>query len=295
MSDSESLEDLQELIACPGLYREITVPRQHVNNKAALTNTLEHLCNKLPWIERLDVVTKPAPAAKELDVPDTADQIDPDDDFKRENYFYRLGQAAVLVAIPKLHQLGVPTKRPADYFAEMVKTDEQMGKIKQHLVETQQRLTLRERARQMRERRKFGKQTQQAVLQARKAEKRQLTDAIKASRKKFGKDHDGTLDQILGEYRDTPDKQKPGFNRAKDVANRRKINYQRDYKNKKYGHGGQKKRSKRNTAESFSGGARKDFNPAKHQAKPKKLSALRKNRGKSGKPKGKKRIGGAKR
>lgn len=60
------------------------------------------------------------------------------------------------------------------------------SQVKKHLVETQQRLALRERARQMREKRKFGKQTQLAVLQARKAEKRRLTEAIKASRKKSG-------------------------------------------------------------------------------------------------------------
>ncbi|KAF8569163.1 hypothetical protein P879_08085, partial [Paragonimus westermani] len=188
---------------------------------------------------------------------------------------YRLAQAAVLVAIPKLHELGVPTKRPSDYFAEMVKSDEHMNKIKQHLVEAQQRLALRERARQMREKRKFGKQTQQAVLQARREDKRKLTEAVKASRKKSGKNQEEVLEKILGEYRN--EHEKGGFHRPKDIANRRKFNVRRDFKNKKYGHGGQKKRSKRNTVESAGSGAllRRDFNPLKHQAKSGKTGKMR--------------------
>ncbi|KAF6770050.1 hypothetical protein AHF37_11840 [Paragonimus kellicotti] len=76
----------------------------------------------------------------------------------------------------------------------MVKSDEHMNKVKQHLVEAQQRLALRERARQMREKRKFGKQTQQAVLQARREDKRKLTEAVKASRKKSGRSLFGLMD-----------------------------------------------------------------------------------------------------
>ncbi|VDP89483.1 unnamed protein product [Echinostoma caproni] len=98
------------------------------SDQPALENILKHIENKLPWIERLDIVTPPAPASKELDVENDSEKIDPDDDFKRENYFYRIGQAAVLKAIPQMHALGVPTKRPADYFAEMVKSDEHMDK-----------------------------------------------------------------------------------------------------------------------------------------------------------------------
>lgn len=42
---------------------------------------------------------------------------------------YRQAQAAVLQAIPKLSKLGIQTKRPMDYFAEMAKSDNQMQKV----------------------------------------------------------------------------------------------------------------------------------------------------------------------
>jgi hypothetical protein len=34
-----------------------------------------------------------------------------------------------MAAIPKLHKLGIATKRPEDYFAEMVKTDDHMQRV----------------------------------------------------------------------------------------------------------------------------------------------------------------------
>jgi len=42
---------------------------------------------------------------------------------------HRQAQAAVLEGIPRLHKLHIPTKRPEDYFAEMVKSDEHMKKV----------------------------------------------------------------------------------------------------------------------------------------------------------------------
>jgi len=43
---------------------------------------------------------------------------------------HRQAQAAVLEGIPRLHKLNILTKRPDDYFAEMVKSDEHMKKVK---------------------------------------------------------------------------------------------------------------------------------------------------------------------
>jgi rRNA-processing protein EBP2 len=50
-------------------------------------------------------------------------------DFHRETLFHRQAQAAVLIAIPKLKEQGMKTKRPDDYFAEMAKSDQHMQKV----------------------------------------------------------------------------------------------------------------------------------------------------------------------
>ena len=46
-------------------------------------------------------------------------------------------EASVLEALPRLQSMGVRTKRPDDYFAQMAKTDAQMNKIRQKLVSKQ--------------------------------------------------------------------------------------------------------------------------------------------------------------
>ena len=45
------------------------------------------------------------------------------------NFSYRQAQAAVNIALPKLKKLDVATRRPDDYFAEMVKTDDHMQRV----------------------------------------------------------------------------------------------------------------------------------------------------------------------
>lgn len=45
-------------------------------------------------------------------------------------FSYKQAQLAVMEAIPKLHKLGVATQRPADYYAEMAKSDDHMKKVK---------------------------------------------------------------------------------------------------------------------------------------------------------------------
>lgn len=42
---------------------------------------------------------------------------------------YQQAQSAVVIGLRKLEELEVPTTRPDDYFAEMVKTDDHMRKV----------------------------------------------------------------------------------------------------------------------------------------------------------------------
>ena len=44
-------------------------------------------------------------------------------------YSYCQAQVAAKEALSKLRNLGIPTERPEDYFAEMVKSDNHMQKV----------------------------------------------------------------------------------------------------------------------------------------------------------------------
>ena len=51
----------------------------------------------------------------------------------------------------------MPTQRPEDYYAEMVKTDDHMRRVRQCLLGRQKVLEHKEKARKMRELKKYGK------------------------------------------------------------------------------------------------------------------------------------------
>ena len=72
-----------------------------------------------------------------------------------------------------------PFTRPADYFAEMVKSDAHMERIRQRLLDESAGMKRAEEKRREREGKKFGKQVQVAKLQERQKAKRDTLDKIK--------------------------------------------------------------------------------------------------------------------
>lgn len=223
---------------------------------------------KLPWVERLDIVNPPAPLAPELalQLQDTADrranqakgnkklpQYKPGEDpvvndFKRETMFHRQAQAAVIDGISRLKKLSLKTIRPEDYFAEMVKTDDHMHKIRENLARKQQAAQRSEKVRQLRQQRKVGKQMQIEATLKKHSEKKKMLDEVKKYRKGIRKDLD-FLD----------DKKKPGnrgnSNNGKNSNNQSNSRSKRGLermkqKNSKFGFGGKKKGMKLNTKES---------------------------------------------
>lgn len=152
-------------------------------------------------------------------------------DFRREMIFHRQAQSAVVEGIKKLHALGVPTKRPDDYFAAMVKTDVHMQKVRSNLMAKQQGQAKSERIKQIREQRKIGKMMQRQARVQRDTEKRDMLDKIKKFRK-------GKLKNL-----DFLDDDKKGGH-TQNSKDKRKARDQR------FGFGGKKRGMKKNTKES---------------------------------------------
>ena len=103
---------------------------------------------------------------------------DVEDDLNRELAFYAQSLSTVNEARTLLKKEGVSFSRPADYFAEMVKSDEHMGKIKQKLIDTAASKKAAADARRQRDLKKFGKQVQVAKLQERDKAKRETLEKI---------------------------------------------------------------------------------------------------------------------
>lgn len=234
---------------------------------------LDSLILELPWVERLDMTNDLAPLAPELSIqierheqkrenmfkgnkkiPYVMPEADPVlNDFKREIIFYRQAQTAVRDGVAKLKELGIPTKRPDDYFAEMAKSDDHMQKIRKHLVAKQEGQQKSERIRQLREQRKMSKVIQREVLEKKQADKTKMLKDLKAYRKGKLKNLDFLED----------DKKKGGGGNKRNPRNQQ-PNKNRQEKNKKFGFGGKKKGIKRNTKDSA--GDLKDFSMKKNRA-----------------------------
>jgi rRNA-processing protein EBP2 len=156
---------------------EDVVPHQRltINNTAALstsTKRISFITHLTPFSEHNSLVS-----AEDIEVPDA------NDDLNRELAFYKVAQSAALQARTLLKKEGVNFTRPGDYFAEMVKTDEHMGKIKKKLYDEAASKKAAAEARKQRDLKKFGKQVQVAKLQQRAKEKREALEKINALKK----------------------------------------------------------------------------------------------------------------
>lgn len=153
----------------------VTHQRLTINNSAAINSSLKRInfiTSKTPFSEHNSLVS-----TEELDVPDVHD------DLNRELAFYKVCQAAAMSARGTLKKEGIPFTRPGDYFAEMVKNDEHMDKIKKKLYDEAAGKKAAAEARRQRDLKKFGKQVQVAKLQQRAKEKRETMEKINTLKK----------------------------------------------------------------------------------------------------------------
>ncbi|KTB10490.1 rRNA-processing protein EBP2 [Nakaseomyces glabratus] len=205
-----------------------------INNTKALKHSLERI--QLPWAKHSFEEHQSVTSETNTD----EGMKDIYDDTERELAFYKQSLDAVNIAKEKLKKLKVPFKRPLDYFAEMVKNDEHMDKIKHKLVQEASEKKAREDARKQRQLKKFGKQVQVATLQKRQLEKRETLDRIKNLKKKRKHNEIGDMDFNVGIEEAT----------ESEDTKRRKPNSKRQAKNSKYGQGGMKRFKRKNDAQS---------------------------------------------
>lgn len=167
------MSDLEDL---PDDEKEDLVPhsRLTINNTSALLASLSRISiptdKSVPFATHQSIVS----------IEPTAGSIeDIQDDLKRELAFYAQSLDAAKRARALLKAEGVPFSRPTDYFAEMVKDDGHMEKVKAKLVEDASAKKASAEARKQRDLKKFGKQVQVAKLQERQKEKRETLEKIK--------------------------------------------------------------------------------------------------------------------
>jgi rRNA-processing protein EBP2 len=87
------------------------------------------------------------------------------------------------LALPKINALGIKTKRPGDYFAEMAKSDEHMKRVREKILSKHAELEKKEKVRKLRELKKIGKQIQIETEKKKQQAKKKLNEAVKKYQK----------------------------------------------------------------------------------------------------------------
>ncbi|KAJ4956147.1 hypothetical protein NE237_012930 [Protea cynaroides] len=237
-----------------------------INNKDGL---LEKLAD-ISWPENVEWVHKLS-----IDI-DQEQAVDVNDDLARELAFYTQALEGTRQAFEKLQSMGLPFLRPPDYYAEMVKTDAHMEKVKGRLLVEKKKIEEAEERRKARDAKKIAKEVQSQKLKERAKQKKEDIESVKKWRKQrqqsgfAGGDKDGEMPFSFddGKVFERSNKKRPGVapgDRSGGKAGFRggkagfrggmgkkggdKMRKDREHKNSKFGFGGRKGLKKQNTSE----------------------------------------------
>ena len=109
--------------------------------------------------------------------------LNPDDDIKRELIFYNIAKENAIKGMIQLKQLGEKINRPDDYFVEMLKSDEQMLKVKKQIINEQQYIKKFEAKKQKMQNIKFAKSIKDFQNKERSSFKRQTLQGVEKWKK----------------------------------------------------------------------------------------------------------------
>ena len=104
--------------------------------------------------------------------------LNPDDDIKRELIFYNIAKENAIQGMIELKQLGEKINRPDDYFVEMLKSDDQMMKVKKQIINEQQYIKKFEAKKQKMQNIKFAKSIKDFQNKEKSSFKRQTLQGV---------------------------------------------------------------------------------------------------------------------
>ena len=174
-------EDLkEELLIMEEEEKEKGIENEEIIN---LTNELEEKKNliindflkffsqkgkKVSWLENLTIISDD----------EIVQNLNPDDDIKRELLFYNLAKQNAINGLIKLKKLGEKINRPDDYFVEMLKSDEQMANVKKQIIKEQQFIKKFEQKKQKLQNIKFAKSMKDYQNKMKSSFKRKTAEGI---------------------------------------------------------------------------------------------------------------------
>lgn len=263
VSESESEDDEDTKLSEPS--------KTAVYNKAGLLDKL----GEISWPESVDWIHKLS-----LDI-DQEQEVNVNDDLNRELAFYTQALEGARQAFTEFQSVGRPFLRPSDYYAEMVKSDTHMEKVKGRLLAEKRKMEEADERRKARENKKLAKEIQVQKQRERAKQKKDEIESVKNWRKQrkqsgfAGGDKDGDLSLAFedGKAFERSGKKRPGVSPGDRSGGKGKKGFDkkrkgREHRDSKYGFGGRKGLKKQNTAETtndFRGYSKSNFPKNKKQ------------------------------
>ncbi|CAA0813962.1 Probable rRNA-processing protein EBP2 homolog [Striga hermonthica] len=194
---------------------------------------------------------------------DQDQKVDVNDDLNRELAFYTQALEGARLAFTKFQSAGLPFLRPADYYAEMVKTDTHMEKVKGRLLVEKKKAEEAEERKKARENKKLAKEIQAQKQKERAKQKKEDIESVKNWRKQrkqsgFAGGEDGDFSRAFedGKSFERSSKKRPGVGPGDRSGGKGKFGKgtkgsgkKREFRDSKFGFGGRKGLKKQNTAD----------------------------------------------
>mmetsp|Transcript_241 Transcript_241/g.446 ORF Transcript_241/g.446 Transcript_241/m.446 type:complete len:454 (-) Transcript_241:367-1728(-) len=167
------------------------------------------------------------------------------DGVKLESAFLGMAAEAAAEGYRRLRVMKIPCTRPDDFYAEMMRPDKQMYRVRQQAAEEERRIKIVEDRKKHQASKKFAKKARSKKLEARAQEKRNSLEQIanwRARKKTEGNNTDDQdLEEILSRQGKRKDQDGKGKGKGKAMKSAKRKNL-----DEKYGFGGKKKRLKQN-------------------------------------------------
>jgi len=213
-----------------------------------------------PWAETFDITpSKPLPFGS---CTDDIGAVDIHDDLKREVTFYDMALEAVTEARSRCKDAGIPFSRPDDFFAEMVKTDDHMARVKDRLIFETKKMQAVAQRKSNKEQQLRAKEAMSNKVAEKAKRKREHAKAVEEWAQSAASNRGRRLNDNDAEMLQAMNKNK-GPNKKRLAAD------------KKYGYGGKRGRFKQNDKKdlndmsgfnprgNFSGGMKRTSNSSK--------------------------------
>lgn len=215
-----------------------TKPKQNTKALMSATAELTASMDSLPWPERFDVSPPTAlPFGQKME---DGTVIDIHDDLKRELVFYNLALEAAHVGRQQCTEHKIPFSRPEDFFAEMIKTDDHMAKVKDRLIYESKKMGAFEQRKSNREQKLRAKEAHSHRLEEKaKSKKRHMQDVEEWAKSAASNRVGGSM------LRDDDDEYLNRMN-GNNGPNKKRMAM-----NKKYGFGGKRGKFKQNDPKSM--------------------------------------------